>query len=382
MSHYARGYQKKIRYAVLGLGHIAQVAILPAFKNARSNSELKALVSDDPDKLRQLGRKYRVPGLYRYDEYDALLASGEIDAVYISLPNHLHADYSIRAANHGVHVLCEKPMAVTSFECRKMIDAASQNGVRLMIAYRLHFEPANLEAIRCIKRERIGEPRVFTSTFTMPVREGNIRTEAAKGGGPVYDIGIYCINAARYLFREEPIEVVAAEACPGRPPFEEVEEAMSVILRFSDEKIASFVCSFGAFDHASYIVAGTKGSVALENAYGYGDVKKLRVCTKSKENAPRFKATDQFAPEIEYFSDCVLKNREPEPSGYEGLADVRIIEEIYHSAHRSTRVKLVVESPGRRPEPISARDISNRKPEPRPKSPLVHVEAPSKDEAA
>src|SRR5918999_3847535 len=134
---------RKIRYAVVGLGHIAQVAVLPAFKHARRNSELAALVSDDPEKLRTLSKRYDVEQTFSYAEYDSCLRSGGIDAVYIALPNHLHADYTIRAAKTGIHVLCEKPMAVTEKQCRAMIRAAQTNNIKLMVAYRLHFEEAN-----------------------------------------------------------------------------------------------------------------------------------------------------------------------------------------------------------------------------------------------
>src|SRR6478672_8368405 len=135
----------KLRYAVVGLGHIAQVAVLPAFRSSR-NSELFALVSNDREKLRSLGQKYRLEHLYSYDDYNRALAN--VDAVFIALPNHLHREYAVRAAAAGVHVLCEKPMAPTAVDCQAMIDAAEQNGTKLMVGYRLHFEAGNLEAIK------------------------------------------------------------------------------------------------------------------------------------------------------------------------------------------------------------------------------------------
>ena len=188
---------EKIRWAVVGLGYIAQVAVLPGFKHA-SNAELKALVSDDPMKLKKLGRKYGVELLVPYEEYETLLESGQVDAVYIAVPNHLHRDFTVAAARHGVHVLCEKPMAVTERDCTAMIDAAFDGGIKLMVAYRLHFEEANLEAARIVRSGRLGEPRIFSSIFTMQVEDpDNIRLKAASGGGTLYDIGIYCINAAR-----------------------------------------------------------------------------------------------------------------------------------------------------------------------------------------
>src|ERR1043166_7437463 len=189
--------RKQVRYAVVGLGHIAQVAVLPAFGNARRNSRLGALVSGDPVKLEELGAKYHVDPRYSYERYDEMLKSGEVDAVYIATPNSLHAEYAIRAAQAGLHVLVEKPMAVTEEQCERMAEAARTAGVKLMVAYRLHFERANLEAIEVARSGRIGEPRIFTSTFTMQVEPGNIRLQHALGGGTLYDIGIYCINAAR-----------------------------------------------------------------------------------------------------------------------------------------------------------------------------------------
>src|SRR4051794_37847345 len=152
---------KTIRYAVVGLGHIAQVAVLPAFKHAERSS-LTALVSGDATKRKKIGRKYKVPHVYSYEEYGECLANEEVDAVYIALPNDMHCEYTVRAAEAGKHVLCEKPMAVTEDECRRMIAAAEANRVKLMIAYRLHFEEANLKVLEMIRQGEIGEPRFFS----------------------------------------------------------------------------------------------------------------------------------------------------------------------------------------------------------------------------
>src|SRR5438552_6201353 len=152
-----------VRFAVVGLGYISQVAVLPAFEHAE-NAVLAALVSQDPEKRHSLGKKYGVHRVFSYEDYQDCLESGEVDAVYIALPNSLHREYAVRAAEAGVHVLCEKPMAVTEAECRDMIAAAESREVKLMVAYRLHFERANLEAIEVVRSGRIGEPRLFTST--------------------------------------------------------------------------------------------------------------------------------------------------------------------------------------------------------------------------
>src|SRR5688572_2908666 len=321
---------RKVRYAVVGLGHIAQVAVLPAFAHASRNSELAALVSDDATKLRKLGARYRVAGRYSYDDFEECLESG-IDAVYIALPNHLHREYTERAARKGVHVLCEKPMAVTARDCEAMIRACDRAGVKLMIAYRLHFEAANLAAVEAVRKGEIGEPRLFNSTFCMQVEAGNIRVRPETGGGALYDIGIYCINAARYLFRAEPEEVVAFSANNGERRFRGVDEMTSAVLRFPGERLAAFTSSFGAADVSRYRVVGTKGDVALEPAYEYAEGLKITVTVEGKKRTRQFAKSDQFAPELLHFSDCVRSGRDPQPGGRDGLADLRVIEALYRS---------------------------------------------------
>jgi len=241
---------KLVRYAVVGLGHIAQNAVLPAFRHARRNSRLAALVSDDAEKLKAVGDKYKVEARYSYDDYEDCLKT--VDAVYIALPNSMHADFTVRAANAGVHVLCEKPLAVTVEECERMIEACREANVKLMTAYRLHFEEINLRAIELIRGGRIGEPKYFNSSFSMTVKPGNIRTRRETGGGTLYDIGVYCINAARYLFRAEPKEVVAVSVNSVPDKLPEIDESTAAILRFEGERVASFVTSFNAADAASY----------------------------------------------------------------------------------------------------------------------------------
>jgi predicted dehydrogenase len=327
--------KRQIRYAVVGLGHIAQVAVLPAFGNARRNSKLAGLVSGDALKRERLGAKYEVEHTWSYEQYDQCLASG-IDAVYIALPNSMHCEYAVRAASAGVHVLVEKPMALTEEECERMTRAAGEAGVKLMVAYRLHFERANLEAGEVARSGRIGEPRLFSSTFCTPVVPGNIRLRRDLGGGVLYDIGIYCINAARALFRDEPIEVRAASA----GSLEQVEESVSATLRFPNERLATFTASFGAAKVSEYRLAGTKGDVALEPAYDYARPLKHRLTLDGEMRERRFAKRDQFAPELLYFSDCVLQNRTPEPGGDEGLADVRVIRALYRSAASGQPVEL------------------------------------------
>jgi predicted dehydrogenase len=331
--------KRTVRYAVVGLGHIAQVAVLPAFRSAR-NSELVAVVSGEAAKREKLRKKYHLENVYSYNEYDRALS--EVDAVYLALPNHLHRDFAVRAAQAGVHVLCEKPMAVTEEECEAMIDAAEQGDVKLMVAYRLHFEAGNLEAIRLAETGKLGDLRFFTSEFAQQVTEHNVRvTESTeRGGGPVYDMGVYCMNAARYLFRAEPTEVFALTARNGEKRFRKVEEMTSVVMRFPEERVATFTCSFGATDVSRYSLVGTKGQLVAEPAYEYAEAIKHRLTIGEKTKTRTFPKRDQFAAEIVYFSDCVLQDKNPEPSGLEGLADVRIVRAIYESAKTGKFVQL------------------------------------------
>ena len=368
--------RNKVRYAVVGLGHIAQVAVLPAFKTAR-NAELVALVSGDNNKLEKIGKKYRLAHLYPDEEYSRALSN--VDAVFLTVPNHLHREYAVRAAAAGVHVLCEKPMAPTPQECREMIEAANQNHVKLMIAYRLHFEAGNLEAIRLAQNGRLGEIRVFASEFAQQVAEGNVRiTEPApRGGGPLYDMGVYCVNAARYLFRAEPLEVSAlAESRLKDDRFERVEEMASVVLRFPGERLAMFTCSFGAADVSRYTLLGTKGLLRADPAYEYAEGTRLEIMIGGKKTTRTFPKRDQFAAEISYFSNCILRNKEPEPSGLEGLADVRIIDAIYHSIRTRRTVAIPAIPVDKRPAlQQEIRRPAHRKPE------VVHAHSPSREAA-
>ena len=329
---------RPVRYAVVGLGHIAQVAVLPAFAHARRNSRLTALVSGDRTKLDAMSKRYRVEHTFSYDEYDACLEV--VDAVYIALPNSMHAEYTIRAARAGVHVLCEKPMAVTSRECERMIAACRAGGVKLMIAYRLHFEELNLAVADLVRRRRIGEPKFFNSSFSLRVRHGNIRANAALGGGTLYDIGVYCINAARYLFRSEPTEVMAISVNSGAANVREIDESTGAVMRFEGGRVATFVTSFNATDVGAYRIVGTKGKVRVDPAYEYAGGLGYALTVGGRTVRKRVGKRDQFAPELLYFSDCIRRDRIPEPSGEEGMQDVRIVEALYESARTKKAVAV------------------------------------------
>jgi predicted dehydrogenase len=363
---------KHTRYAVVGLGHIAQVAVLPAFVHAASNSQLTALVSDDPKKLKDLSARYRVPYTYSYEQYDKCLREGHIDAVYIALPNTMHCDYATRAAHAGIHVLCEKPMAMNEQECRQMISAAEHAGTKLMIAYRLHLEEASVNAVEIARSGRLGKLRMFNSVFALQVREGDIRVREKMGGGSLYDIGVYCINAARCLFQDNPIEVCSFSVKGTDRRFREVDEMSGALLRFPGDRLATFICSFGATDVSSYQLVGTKGRLEVDPAFEYVGSLAQRLTLDGKTKIRRFPASDQFAAELIYFSDCIRRNKEPEPSGLEGLIDVQIVQALYRSAAERKPVKLA--PPAKHQWPTKQQVI--RRPPVR-KPVLVHTQSPS-----
>jgi len=363
---------RKIRYAIVGLGHLAQVAVLPAFSHLQ-NAEIAALVTGDKRKATVLARRYQVRDVYDYSQYEQCLANN-IDAVYIVLPNHLHCEFTVRAANAGVHVLCEKPMAVSVSECREMIAATRKAGRKLMVAYRLHFEKGNLESIALGQRSKLGKLRFFSSDFGQQILGSNVRlTEPSrKGGGPVFDMGIYCINAARYLFRAEPTEVWATSASTGETRFRNAEEMTAVTMRFPEERLATFTASFGSADVGRYSLVGTKGVLTADPGYEYAEGLKFQIKVGEKTEKRQYPKRDQFAAEISYFSECILKNREPEPSGEEGLADIRVIEGIYKAIKSGRTIKLPPFDKKRRP---SLRQQIRKQPHGKPET--VDVTPPS-----
>jgi glucose-fructose oxidoreductase len=222
-----------------------------------------------------------------------------------------------------------------------MVRACADAGSKLMIAYRLHFEAANLAVVEAIRAGRIGEPRIFQSVFTQQVREHNIRVQERAGAGPLFDMGVYCVNAARYLFGDDPVEVSGTTTThAGDPRFAYVEESTAATMRFPGDRVASFVSSFGAADRARYEIIGTEGSLALENAYEYATGMELTLRRGGKEKRRRFGKRDQIAAELEHFARCVNDGRDPEPSGCEGMGDVRIMLAIHESARNRMVVRL------------------------------------------
>jgi predicted dehydrogenase len=321
----------KVRYAVVGAGWIAQEDFMPGVAKT-GNSVMTALVTGDAKKGRELSEKYGIEYVCGYDGFDALLKSGKIDAIYLATPNTMHRDFTIRALDAGIHVLCEKPMAPTIEDCRAMIEAGRKSGAKLMIAYRLHFEEATLEAIDTVRSGKLGPPRIFSSIFTQQVEPSNHRTEGDKWAGPLPDMGPYPINGVRNLFGAEPIEAFGRTAsAKDDERFTEVPEMVNVWLRFPDESIAQFTVSYGSEGVSEYRVSGTKGDLMMTPGFTWEKGQTLAVTVKGKKDEKTFDKVDQFAGETKYFSDCVLNNKEPEPDGEEGLCDVCVIKAIEKS---------------------------------------------------
>ncbi|WP_110670671.1 Gfo/Idh/MocA family protein [Salinicola halophilus] len=319
--------QGKVRYAVVAGGEISQRAFMPGI--ARSEiSEMTALVTGDPKKAEVLSERYGLK-VYGYDEYETLLHSGEIDAVYVATPNFRHREDTVPALEAGIHVLLEKPMATSVADAEAMIEAAKRGGAKLMIAYRLHHEPGTLEMIDHMRRGTIGAPLAFSSQLTQDLNPQNHRAKHGYWAGPVPDMGTYPINAVRHLFGQEPIEVSAmGDDRPGRDY--DCTDSVSVSLRFPEGRLAQFFVSYSTSGHNHLSVVGEKGSLLAKPCYAFGPevsiTYELSVDGKSQSHSAG--AVEQFGGQTDYFSQCILDDVEPEADGIEGLRDMRILEAI------------------------------------------------------
>ena len=336
----AFGLGKKVRYAVVGAGDITQRSMLPGIKHT-GNSKLVAIVTGDADKAAALAEMYGVDATYDYDQFHELLASSTIDAIYLGTPNWRHAEFAIPALAAGIHVLCEKPLEISVEQGRAIAAAQAASSAKLMTAYRLHFEPATLDAIRRIRAGELGDLIAFTACFTQMVDPANHRAKNGIEAGPLFDMAPYPINAIRYLFEAEPLEVVSAVAT--RQPesgFGDLDDTFAVTLRMPGSRLAQFTVSYYANQVDTLTIAGTKGSIQMDPAFGFGQGLAHRRRIGDRESHETFKATDQFGGELKYFSDCILDDRSPEPDGEEGLADLLIIEAIVKALDTGQSVKV------------------------------------------
>lgn len=343
------GFGKKVRYAVVGLGDIAQEAFLPGVAHT-GNSEVVALVTGDPKKAGAVGERYGIRESHDYARFGELVRSGTIDAIYLATPNFRHAEFAVPALEAGVSVLCEKPLEVSVAKAMEILDAESRSSAKLMTAYRLHFEPATLDLIRRIRASELGELTMFTSAFGQFLSPDNHRAKHGVQAGPLLDMGAYPINASRYLFGEEPVEVVSAVAVRNpQSDLGDIDDTVAATLRFPGDKLAQFTVSYYANQVDSFIIAGTKGSVHMSPAYGFGHAMEQHVTIGEKKSTETFRAVDQFGGQLKYFSDCVLHNRHPEPDASEGIADLRVMEAILQAIESKGPVPI---QPDQRPSRI------------------------------
>lgn len=345
-----------IRYAVVGAGWISQEAFMPGVAQS-GNSRIEAIVTGDMAKAQKLADFHGVPQVVSYADYDTLLASGAVDAVYIALPNSMHADYAIRAAKAGKHVMVEKPLATSVAESEAMIAAARDNGVFLMTAYRLHNEPGTVALLEKIRAGAIGAPLFFQSVFAFQMAGGNHRLNAEHWGGPLQDVGVYCVNAARHVFGEEPFEATATLHQPkGDARFAEVEASIAATLRFPSGGIAQIIASFGAATVDGYRVTGTEAEIELDPGYRFETATTMRLRKNGVVEETRFPQVDQFAGQVAYFSDCIMRGEPPEADGEEGLADMRVLLAIEEAARSRKAVPIKTPARPRHPTPDMVRE--------------------------
>jgi glucose-fructose oxidoreductase len=331
---------KEIGYAVMGLGALARTSILPAFTRVPHNSRLVAVISRDRAKAEAVAAQFRAAP-YRLDEFRQCLQREDVNALYIALPTSLHCDYTVEAARAGVHVLCEAPMALVADECRRMIRTCQTNRTKLMLAYRFHFRPASLRALDLVRAGEIGVPKTVSSDYTLRVEDpASACLQRRMGGGTVYYLGVKCINAARSLLGAEPAQVMAMTARTSRRYGGDVDEGAVGLIRFPEERLAHFHTSFGEEPKAGLTIFGEDGLIRLGDAYETDMAMTIEIVKQGERHEMRFEPVDAFASTLDHFSDCILHDRQPEPSGVEGLQDVRMVEAIYRSARDGRPVTL------------------------------------------
>ncbi|HEY4008598.1 MAG TPA: Gfo/Idh/MocA family oxidoreductase [Acidobacteriaceae bacterium] len=364
---------RKVRYAVVGIGWISQTAFLPGVEHT-GNSEVVAFVSGHEDKAANVGEKYGVHDLFSYDEYDDLLRSGKIDAVYLATPNWDHVALAVRTLDAGIHLLLEKPMATSVEDCERIIAASEHSGAKLMVAYRMHHEPAMLKAFETARSGKLGHLRYFNSSFSQPVNYQNHRAKNGYWAGPVPDMGPYPINTARNFFGAEPVEVFAIGTRTEPERFRDFDDQVAVSLRFPGGQLATMLLSYSGSDLDDYRIVGTLGDLYSTPAFAMPGGFKHTITigetkTKTEES---FKPTDQFGGELKYFSECIVNGEHPEADGEEGMLDIRVIAALQRALEAGQPQKLEPYVRRRRPTQQQAQKL-NKVDEPE----LVGVHRPS-----
>ncbi len=328
--------QKPVGFAAIGLGTISEIFMRACAKS--QTAKITALVTGHPEtKGKHYAAMYGVPesSIYTYETFDRIRDNKGIDAVYVGLPNSMHREYTLRAAQAGKHVLCEKPMAISSTECSDMIAGCRKAGVKLMIAYRVHYEPTHVEAKRLIDSGALGQIQSFEGSFGFDAKPNQWRlTRQYGGGGPLMDVGIYPLNEIRWLTGEEPVACAAVattrDHTSGR--FKEVEQTLDFTIKMPSGIVAALGCTYGSNMPGFLRIHGDKGTFEIAPAYNYTGVRLTGLSGPKVDITSPGDDTMHFQMEAEHFAQCVRTGAEPRTPGEEGLHDLLAIEAIYKSA--------------------------------------------------
>ena len=338
---------KRLGVAVVGLGHLALGQILPGFGTAR-HVRLAAMVSGSRDKARAMAAQYGLPesAVYDYAGFDRIAGDRSVDIVYIALPNALHAEWTTRAARAGKHVLCEKPMATTVADAEAMVAACRQASVRLMIAYRLQYDPTHRLLIETVRSGQHGKIALIeASNLQNNADNGQWRhIRHLAGGGSLPDVGLYCLNAARYLTGEEPVEITAAVDSPADDPrFREVEDLCRFSLKFPSGAMAACTSAYSMHRKNVLSVSTPSATFTVDPAFAYDNLA-LRIETRAGETPSRderrLPPRSQFAAEMDAFAEAIRAGRAPRTPGEEGLQDTKLMAAIYEAAGSGRTVRL------------------------------------------
>jgi predicted dehydrogenase len=334
---------RRVGFAVVGLGSIAQSSVLPAFARAK-NAKLVALVSRDKKRAARLARTYKGVASYSQKDYAICLANPAVDAIYIATPQGEHTALTIQAARAGKHVLCEKPLAATVEQSAGMVRACQENRVLLMTAYRKYFEPSMLFLKHLIQNGDLGRiDTIHTSFSELHVPGASLAwllDSKLAGGGPLMDLGIYCINTSRWLVNEDPVEVSAESWKHDTVRFRQVEEGITFRMRFPSGLVVQGSSSYGAVMSSFIYIQGTKGWVSVTPAFDFNEERRLTGTISRRSIQKRFKVIDEFAPELDAFASAIQKKTQIVPDGVQGHRDMIILRSIYESARRGKRVKI------------------------------------------
>jgi predicted dehydrogenase len=334
---------KKLGYALVGLGSLSEHQIAPALAEKTKLCKLTGLVSGHPDKAKAWAKKYGVPeaNIYDYQNYDRIKDNPDIDVVYVVLPNSMHAEYTIRAAKAGKHVLCEKPMAISVEECDAMIAACKAASRKLAIGYRLHFEPNNLEMMRLAREKVLGKVKLIEAATGFRIGDPKQwrLDKALSGGGSLLDIGIYSLQAARYIAGEEPVRVSAQWSITDPVKFKPgVDESVLFTLEFPSGILANCASSYATYLNR-YRASAEEGWFEVDPAQHYTGIKG-RMNRRGSKKEFDFPPVDHFAAEMDDFADCILNDKPTRVPGEEGRRDQHIMAAIYEAARSGKTVKL------------------------------------------